>query len=328
MQVSKHGLIVVSWNHNPLAMCILPTKIDKVTPFVVGLIVEKIAEEEDFTGLVLNNQGAESIEVFAKHSMWNRNTCFSEVGGFSEVGVGNQQASARLNPCSTLRQQCKRFCGPRKLNVNTASHSAKVRLRWYICSMKNWGILCLVVLVMACRGDRKQRDVRKLSWFETHADARNSVVDFRVPASELERRKEAFSLLADSLKKKHLIEIRWIGYTPGSLRDTLAAETRASLVEIRGNELELGVSSGWLMGPFDRLIPASKKYPTDKESWRISDGVASSGFAVPCVICEADTLGQVPFLAIPVKGKSQAGAMVLLDYMLEAGKKQLETKAQ
>lgn len=182
----------------------------------------------------------------------------------------------------------------------------------------------MVCVVWSCRGDRKQRDVRKLSWFETHADARNSLVDFRVPASVLEARKQAFADLSDSLKKKHLIEIRWTGYAPGSLRDSLALETKASLVEIRGKELELAVSSGWLMGPFDRLIPASKHYPTDKESWRFSDSVATSGFAVPCVVCETDTSGSTPFLAIPVKGKSQAAAMVLMDYMLEAGRIQAQ----
>lgn len=191
--------------------------------------------------------------------------------------------------------------------------------------MKRLSILLLMVCILwSCRGDRKQRDVRKLSWFETHADARGAVVDFRVPASMLQARKAAFANLSDSLKKKHLIDVRWTGYTPGSLRDSLAMETKASLVEIRGKELALAVSSGWLMGPFDRLIPASKQYPTDKDSWRVSDNVSTSGFAVPCLICETDTSGSVPFLAIPAKGKSQAAALVLLDYMLEACKKQAQ----
>lgn len=317
----KHGFVVVSRNYDPTALEKLLPKIDQMVPFVVGLVVEEVAEKKDFIGLQLNNEVAQAVEVFVKHGLRNRNSGLAKVGGFSKVCIGNEQTTARLNPCGTLWEERKRFGSSGKLDVKTAFHRAKVRLRWYICSMKKWGFLCLVVLVMACRGDRKQRDVRKLSWFETHADARNSVIDFRVPASELEGRKQAFAALTDSLKKKHLIEVRWSGYVPGSLRDSLAAETRASLVEIRGKELDLGLSSGWLMGPFDRLIPASKLYPTDKESWRVSDGVATSGFAVPCVICGADTSGQVPFLAIPAKGKSQAAAMVLLDYMLEAGKK-------
>lgn len=189
--------------------------------------------------------------------------------------------------------------------------------------MKHWSILLLMVcFVWSCKGDRKQRDVKKLSWFEIHADARNAEIDFRVPDAALVARKAVFAAISDSLEKRHQIKISWSAYSEGTLRDSLAENTKASLVEIRGKELELALNSGWLMGPFDRLIPASKEYPTDKESWRVSDGVPTSGFAVPCVICEADSAGVMPFLAIPAKGKSQAAAMVLLDYMLEAGRKQ------
>ncbi len=170
---------------------------------------------------------------------------------------------------------------------------------------------------MSCGGsNKKQRDVRKISWYEVHADGKGKTLTILVRSEYLAQRQLEAANVAKNISEQTGIVLQWKGANKTAISDSLKKSTHISLVEIQGAELSKAVKQGYLLGPIDRLIPNSKSYDTDSDGFRASEGFSSQGFAVPCVVCAADSAGNKPFFAIPNAATSQAAAMVFLDYML------------
>jgi ABC-type uncharacterized transport system YnjBCD substrate-binding protein len=180
-------------------------------------------------------------------------------------------------------------------------------------------LLSVLLGISSCtKSNRKQRDVRKISWYEVHADGKGKTLRLMVKADVLEQRQIEAAEVSKKLNEQTGINIQWIGASKEAIIDSVQKSTTVSLVELQGEALFKAVKQEYLLGPIDRLIPNSKSYDTDSDKFRASEGFSAQGFAVPCVICAADSAGNKPFFAIPSAAESQAAAMIFLDYMLAA----------
>jgi hypothetical protein len=189
-----------------------------------------------------------------------------------------------------------------------------------ICDMKKYVspvVLMVSLLLLVQCGQRKQRDVRKLNWYEISTEARNKTVHVLVPASELEFWTQKLNLDADSSKARISLSIRFTGLEEQPLRDSLEMGTRASLVVLRGAELDLALNRAWLFGPFDKLLPISKSVNTASQDFRFSEGVNSRGYAVP--LAAADSLAPA-FFGIPAEAEAKAAALFVLEKAMEVDK--------
>jgi hypothetical protein len=176
-------------------------------------------------------------------------------------------------------------------------------------------LFSLVILTIVSCGKRKQRDVRKLNWYEITTEARGDEIRVLVPAEELDAWKARFPLEGDSILKRLSMTIKLEGYAKSALLDSLNSATTASLVALRGEDLKNALQFQWLFGPYDRLMPISKALDTSSDLFRYSQGVLSQGYAVPIKANEIDSL-EVAFFAIPLEAESKAGSLVLLNEML------------
>ncbi|MEZ5173972.1 MAG: hypothetical protein R2850_10830 [Bacteroidia bacterium] len=166
-------------------------------------------------------------------------------------------------------------------------------------------------------GERKQRDVRKLNWYEISTDARNNTVRVLLPIEELEYWNEKLNRDEDSAKSRISLNVFCTGLELQPLRDSLEMGTSASLVLLRGAELELALNRAWLYGPFDRLLPVSKTINTASHEFSVSEGINSRGYAVPLV--SKDSLPPA-FFGIPAEASAKAAALFVLEKALEVDK--------
>jgi hypothetical protein len=104
------------------------------------------------------------------------------------------------------------------------------------------------------------------------------------------------------------------------INDSLKKLTTQDLVMCSGRNLENALNEQLLFGPFDKLMPYSNAVFSKSDAFRFSEGIATKGFAVPIRSITNDSL-QPAFLAIPLKTKNQAAALVVLDAMLQAAEK-------
>jgi spermidine/putrescine-binding protein len=177
--------------------------------------------------------------------------------------------------------------------------------------------LTILSTLVSCGGsNKKQRDVRKISWYEVHADGKGKTLTIMVREEFLAQRQLEAVNISKKISEQTGIQLQWQGATQKAIMNSLEKSTQISLVEIQGADLSKAVKQGYLLGPIDRLIPNSKSYDTDSDKFRASEGFSSQGFAVPCVVCAADSAGNKPFFAIPNAAGCQAAAMIFLDYML------------
>ena len=175
--------------------------------------------------------------------------------------------------------------------------------------------LFFLLLLSSCT-ERKQRDVRKLNWYEVVTDARGKELRILIPADEKDVWKARFKAATGELAQNAALKIRFIACDPASLDDSLSASTTASLILLRGRALEQALLLEQLMGPFDRLLPIAQKIDTDADAFRRSAGISSQGFAVPVHSIAGDT-SSVAFFGIPKQAASQAAALLLLETLLE-----------
>lgn len=174
----------------------------------------------------------------------------------------------------------------------------------------------VIFTIAACSGKKKQRDIRKLSWYEIHADAKGKELKILIPdLVYLQRQTETAAIRAE-LQAKTGIHVVWIPCKKSALIDSLRSSTRASLIELDGETLGEAVKNQYLLGPIETKIPSAKSYQTESDSFRASHGVSAQGHAVPCVACAKDSTLEHPFWAIPMDAESQAAAIVFLDYIL------------
>jgi hypothetical protein len=173
-----------------------------------------------------------------------------------------------------------------------------------------------LMLLIQC-GERKQRDVRKLNWYEISTEARNKTVHVLVPVKELAFWTQKLNLDADSAKSRISLSVRLTGLEEQPLRDSLEMGTRASLVVLRGAELDLALNRAWLFGPFDKLLPISKSINTSSGEFRFSETVNSRGYAVP--LAAADRLAPA-FFGIPAEAEAKAAALFVLEKAMEVDK--------
>lgn len=180
-------------------------------------------------------------------------------------------------------------------------------------------VLSIILSLSSCtKSTRKQRDVRKISWYEVHADGKGKSLKILVKSEFLTQRQLETAEVTKKISEQTGITINWQGISSAAIMDSLQRATTVSLVELQGADLSKAVKQEYLLGPIDRLIPNSKSYDTDSDKFRASEGFSSQGFAVPCVVCAADSSGNKPFFAIPTAAESQAAAMIFLDYLLAA----------
>lgn len=172
----------------------------------------------------------------------------------------------------------------------------------------------ILSLISSCKPS-KQRDVRKLNWYEITTDARASNIRVLVPEEEFELWVELFQEDSDSSFSRLNLIVSVFGLTPDEIRDSLQLETNASIVSIKGKDLEMALQREWLFGPFDRLLPISKTFDTSADVFRYSDGVLTQGFAVPL---QGSSRENKVFFAIPQNAASKAGALFVLEKMMEA----------
>jgi ABC-type uncharacterized transport system YnjBCD substrate-binding protein len=131
-----------------------------------------------------------------------------------------------------------------------------------------------------------------------------------MPASEISNWTTIFSA-AETRLKPQSVKVKFIACETANINDSLKISL-ASLVMIGGAELDQALKNGYLHGPFDRLLPISKKINTDSDVFRNSNGVSTQGFAVPIRIGANEK-----FFAIPQHAESQAAALLILETMLE-----------
>ena len=182
--------------------------------------------------------------------------------------------------------------------------------------MKKLLLLLVLMSAFSACSKRKQRDVRKLNWFEISTDARGQKIDVLVPENEKALWEARFSKAANQLTEHANAQVTVIGIPPSSIQDSLSQFCKASLVLLRGKSIEQSIQQGFLMGPFDRLLPVAKELNTDDDAFRLSDGVPTQGFAVPLHSAFNDS-SQLGFFAIPEKGQAQAAALLLVESLLE-----------
>ncbi len=181
--------------------------------------------------------------------------------------------------------------------------------------------LVLLFSLQSCT-NRKQRDIRKLSWYEIAADARNKEVTVFVEEKSIPQWNSFYTLFKDTLNLKFSISVVFKGMEGSEINDSLKKLTTQDLVMCSGSSLENALNEQLLFGPFDKLMPYSNAGFSKFDTFRFSDGIATKGFAVPIMTIKNDSL-QPAFLTIPLKTKNQAAAIVVLDAMLQAAEKAL-----
>jgi hypothetical protein len=186
----------------------------------------------------------------------------------------------------------------------------------YLAPMKRLLYFVFALLLLSSCTERKQRDVRKLNWYEVVTEARGKEVRILLPAEEKQVWESRFKAATDKLAQNAALKIRFIACDPASLDDSLSANTTASLLLLRGRALEQALLLEQLMGPFDRLLPIAKKIDTDADVFRRSKGISSQGFAVPVQGILGDT-ASIAFFGIPKQAAAQAAALLLLETLLE-----------
>jgi len=169
--------------------------------------------------------------------------------------------------------------------------------------------LFITILFSAC-AKKKQRDVRKLNWYEVVTDARGKNIRVLMPANEISNWTTIFSA-AETRLKAQSVQVKFSACETANINDSLA-NSLASLVMIGGAELDQALKNGYLHGPFDRLLPISKKINTDSDAFRNSNGISTQGFAVPIRAGANEK-----FFAIPQHAESQAAALLILETLLE-----------
>jgi len=182
-----------------------------------------------------------------------------------------------------------------------------------------FSFLILIISLESCT-NRKQRDTRKLSWFEIAADAKNKEVTVLVDNTSLEQWNSFYTTVKDSLTLKFNIEVIFKGIEQGQINDSLEDLTKTDLVMCSGRDLEKAMNEQLLFGPFDKLMPYKVMEFANIDSYRFSDGIATKGFAVPIKAIKRDSVS-VAFLAIPIQTKNQAAALVVLNALLHAAEK-------
>ena len=178
------------------------------------------------------------------------------------------------------------------------------------------GIACVfsfLVLLTAC-GERKERDVRKLNWYEISTDARGKQVVIAVPREEESYWRARFQRDQDSSINRISIEITVVSMDQQTVLDSLDAGTKTSLMLLRGDNLKRALDRDYLFGPFDRLLPATKSMDTSVDEFRYSEGVLSQGFAIPLPAQDSLSAG---FFAIPKEANYKAASLFVLEKMLE-----------
>jgi hypothetical protein len=176
------------------------------------------------------------------------------------------------------------------------------------------------ILVLQSCSNRKQRDIRKLSWYEITADARNKQVTVLVEEKDIEYWRAFYNTFKDSLAQHFSVSAEFKGIGLSSINDSIKNFTTKDLVVCNGQDLAYSIDQQLLLGPIDKLMPFGKKEFAGTDAFRFSNGVATRGFAVPVNILKNDSIHTV-FLAIPKKTKNQSGAIVVLDAMLHACEK-------
>jgi len=131
-----------------------------------------------------------------------------------------------------------------------------------------------------------------------------------MPASEISNWTTIFSA-AETRLKAQSVQVKFSACETANINDSLANSV-ASLVMIGGAELDQALKNGYLHGPFDRLLPISKKINTDSDAFRNSNGTSTQGFAVPIRAGVSEK-----FFAIPQHAESQAAALLILETLLE-----------
>jgi hypothetical protein len=179
--------------------------------------------------------------------------------------------------------------------------------------------LILMISLQSCT-NRKQRDVRKLNWYEITAEARNKEVTVLVTDKTLSQWNSFYATFKDSLQLQFSITILFKGMELQAISDSLENFSTHDLVLCSGRDLENYLNQQLLFGPFDKLLPYSKTDFSKTDAFRFSDGIATKGFAVPINNIKLDSVN-CAFLGIPIKTKKQAAAIVVLDAMLHAAEK-------
>jgi hypothetical protein len=182
-----------------------------------------------------------------------------------------------------------------------------------------FSIFLIIISLESCT-NRKQRDIRKLSWFEIAADARNKEVTILVDEKNLEDWNIFYAPIKDTLALKFSISVVFKGMKLQQINDSLVNFTTTEIIECNGKDLEYALNEHLLFGPFDKLLPFSKKEIAKSDAFRFSEGIATNGFAVPIKALPKDSLPST-FFAIPIKTKNQAAAIVVLNAMLHAAEK-------
>lgn len=163
-------------------------------------------------------------------------------------------------------------------------------------------------------GKRKQRDVKKLNWYEITTEARGDELRIFVPTNELDAWKRVFPTQEDSLLKRLNMNVRIEGYSSKAILDSLQASTQASLVALRGEELKSAMNKYLLFGQFDLLMPAGKTYNRNNSAGSLQN-TEYQGFAIPISANQSDSL-EPAFFAIPIEAADKAGTLVLLNEIL------------
>lgn len=180
-------------------------------------------------------------------------------------------------------------------------------------------LLFFIVLscVFSSCNKRKQRDVRKLNWFEISTDARGQSIQVLVPEEEKAAWQARFLKAAEQLTTHANAQVKFVGCSSNAMNDSLSHFCQSSLVLMSGKAIDEAIQQGFIMGPFDRLLPVAKELNTDADAFRFSEGISTQGFAVPLHPTLNDTTAKPGFFAVPMKGQAQAAALLLLESLLE-----------
>lgn len=129
--------IVVSFYQEKLHLPMPGDLHAKGVPFPIVLAVEQIAEKEDLFGLTIQDQLVEPSQIGFGQLTGNGNTRFSEMSGFANMQVGNEQCLSGRKPDGALRKQVDRFAGQvdlGHLDKFAGSRSIRHHLRKYVSS--------------------------------------------------------------------------------------------------------------------------------------------------------------------------------------------------
>jgi len=172
----------------------------------------------------------------------------------------------------------------------------------------------IIISLFSC-GKRKQRDMKKLNWYEITTEARGDEVRILVPSDELEAWKRVFPTKEDSLLLRLNMNVRFEGYSSTAILDSLKSSTTASLVALRGEELKTAMNKYLIFGQFDLLMPAGKAFSANKAASGDYQASEYQGFAIPIMANPSDSL-ESAYFAIPNEAECKAGTLVLLNEIL------------